>query len=238
MTTKLLDPAKRAPCPRWGDAIAATAAILALLAVSPATALAQSSDDSDPAATTPATLPASEPVEPAPVSYSPARPLSRFQRSGWFLGASLGVGSISYSANNIEDESGNGGYFFDVRFGGMLSSRFALAVEFWSDGHREDSGQFDEARTQNTLGITGTFWAAPRLWIKAGLGASTLTFHQIDDDIALDGNAYQAAVGYEFMHMGKLAFDGALRITSSSFDDFGGSFRRSALSISVGASRF
>ena len=211
--------------------------VLTLLALSPDSARAQSTEGGgDLSATTPVLLPPSDPAPSSP--YTPPQSQPTFDRSGWFFGAAFGVGSIGYTGGNVEEESGSGGFFFDARFGGMLSRRFALAVEFWSDGHREQNGQFDEARTQNTFSITGTFWAAPRLWIKGGIGAATLTFHQFDDNIAVDGNAYQAAIGYEFLQRGPWVFDGALRITASSFDDFGTSFGRSAFSISLGVSRF
>jgi hypothetical protein len=59
---------------------------------------------------------------------------SRFHpRAGWFFGANLGTGPIGYGDSSIE---GGGGGFLDLRFGGMLTSRLALALEYWSDGHR------------------------------------------------------------------------------------------------------
>ncbi len=198
--------------------------------------------DVEPAATSPVAAP------PPPVSGSqpyfrpmPSRRNPLDNRSGWFMGIGVGIGSSSYDGAGGAEE-GQGGFFFDARFGGMLTSRLGLAVEFWSDGHRQESFDgVDEARTQNTFAITGSYWLQRKLWLKLGLGASSLTFYREgDNEFSFDGNALLFGVGYEVMHRGNWAFDVSLRVVRSSFDNdfFFDDISRTSVSFNVGGARF
>lgn len=165
-------------------------------------------------------------------------PSRRFRTGkGWFLGASVGIGSVTYSENALSDDSDTA-TFLELRLGGMLSQRFAMSAEFWTDGHREE---FDESRAtaQNCLGVAMTYWATPHLWFRAGLGASRLTTYRFGvSDRELASWAYMLGTGYELVSRNSLSVDLSVRLLSSTYEffdfDFIQSASRSALSLHVG----
>jgi opacity protein-like surface antigen len=176
--------------------------------------------------------PRAEAVAPQPVRRY--RPASQYRRGkGWFLGGSLGVGSVTYSGNSISSDSQTA-TFFDVRLGGMLNERFAISTEFWSDGHRNE---FDDslAVTQNCLGLAMTYWVTPHLWLKSGLGTSRLTMYRGGTELASHkGVGYTVGAGYEIVSRDSLSVDLSLRLLGSSFDTSTDDMGRSALSLHAG----
>jgi hypothetical protein len=176
-----------------------------------------------------------EPVRPQPLAQPVARPVSRFRRGkGWFLGASLGIGSVAYSGDGISNDSETA-TFFDARLGGMLGERLALSAEFWSDGHRNE---FDDsvAVTQNCLGLGAIYWITPHFWAKAGMGTARLKLYRNGSELANhEGFAYTTSVGYEIVSRKSLSVDLSLRLLMSSFGTTFDDVSRSALSLHTGA---
>lgn len=168
----------------------------------------------------------------APRSARLHRPASRYRRGkGWFLGASLGVGSVTYSDGSSDGATAT---FFDARLGGMLTPRLGLSAEFWSDGHRN---KFDDslAITQNSLGVCLAYWTTPHLWLKAGLGTARVTMYRGGTELARHhGVVYTASAGYEIVSRDSLALDISLRLLGSTFDASSGGAGRSALSLHAG----
>ena len=198
-----------------------------------------------PATSEPAsTSPIGQPPPPRPANggyFVPDRRRSALDnRSGWFLGAGVGLGATAYGGNDTADGS-QGGYYFDARFGGMLRPRLAIAVEFLSDGHRQDgdASGFDGARVQNTFGITATYWIRNKLWVRGGLGASNLNIYREGlDTESSEGPTFLAGVGYELLHRGLWAFDVSLRLATSSFNTAFGDSSRTSWSFNLGVTRF
>jgi hypothetical protein len=188
-----------------------------------------------PAADQPAPATAAEPARPRPAAQY--LPVSRFRRGkGWFLGGSMGIGSVAYSGpGNLDSKTAT---FFDARLGGMLTERLALSAEFWSDGHRKEL-EFEGtvAATQNCLGLGATYWATPHLWVKAALGTARLTVYSNGaEQAAREGLAYTASTGYEIVSRRSLSVDLSLRLLMSSFDtSVEENVTRSALSLHAGA---
>jgi hypothetical protein len=174
---------------------------------------------------------ADKPVRPMPLAH---RPVSGFRSGkGWFLGGSLGIGSVAYAGLGISNDSETA-TFLDARLGGMLTERLALSAEFWSDGHRNE---FDDsiAITQNCLGVGAIYWVTPHFWTKAGLGTARLTVYRNGSrQVSHQGLAYTAGAGYEIVSRTNLSLDLSLRLLMSSFETSFEDVSRSALSLHAG----
>lgn len=167
---------------------------------------------------------------PAP---APGAPEPRFrQGKGWFVGGSLGFGTVSYSSDS---SSGETAAFFEARFGTMLGNRFALSIEYWSDGHRIED-EPDVAVTENSLALAATYWATPRFWLRAGLGAALLSaYFRGAAEQEFEGSSFLASGGYELWSHEKYSIDIAARFVSSSYEVEWETMHRAAFSLNLGA---
>ena len=155
----------------------------------------------------------------------------------------MGTATYSVTTGDLTAETSDtshGGFFFDARFGGMLSSRLGLSIELWSNGHRIETIDTDEASiTQTTLGLAATYWLNRRLWFKAGLGISGLSRYENGDSVEdAEGTSLTAAIGYEIMHRGNWAVDLSLRLVASRYDEEALQFQRSSFAFNLGLTRF
>ena len=192
-----------------------------------------SSGASDAAATSPEDLPSPRLVpSPARPEEEPEASDPGWQRSGWFLGGGLGMGSMGYE--NIFIASDGAAYCFDAYFGGMLTPRIALSVELWSDGHRAASSG---SMAQDVLGMAARYWFTPKLWSKGGFGSATLVGDEIrwNGQESLDGISFLLSTGYELISKDSMALEVAVRVMTTGYEMPGwGAFRRTLLGAHLG----
>lgn len=135
-------------------------------------------------------------------------------RSGWNIGFSGTIGSMSSSAGELACEGCEvsppaiGG---ELHIGTMVMPRLALQGEFWIV--TRDLDAYGEASlNQQLFLLTAQYWLTPRFWIKAGLGLASLSLTYFDgyEDVnegLESGTALMAALGYEIIQSGKFAID-------------------------------
>lgn len=191
-------------------------------------------------------------ASPTAAPYTPAgppftSPRSAFrQRHSWFLSAHLGIGSASYAADDFSTDPIEAGTLatFDLRFGGMLSPRLALAVEYWSDGHsyqdRTLIGQSPDASiVQNSYAASVYYWLTPKVWFGAGLGTSSMNayYNDITEEFG-EAATIMGALGYELVSRDRFAVDLSARFMSSSYDNDSANLSRSTFGLRLGLSWF
>ncbi len=138
----------------------------------------------------------------------PPPPPPSQEREGWNLGLSIGLGSMDSSANGGFQCSGCDvdppTVGFDLHVGSMVMANLALQAEFWMQSRALDVDGTSSVR-QNMLLLAGQYWVMPRLWLKAGVGFTSLSVSYFDgiqdrSDKIGDGAAFMASIGYELMH--------------------------------------
>ncbi|HLU64984.1 MAG TPA: hypothetical protein VKZ63_01835 [Kofleriaceae bacterium] len=179
--------------------LAAAPLALALLAALPGAARAQQPAGGEPA------------VGAAP----------EVRRDGFFLGASLGLGSQRYSADGYEDLQVEGAGL-GVHLGGMLTSQLALAIELaYLSGESDETGDGpDVVIWQRQIGAWLRYWPIPRLWLQGGLASLRAGARANGvEGPKLKGAALTAAVGFEAVHQDTFALDVLLRVGGGDFSD-------------------
>lgn len=139
----------------------------------------------------------------------PPPPPMGIYRSGFNLGASLGLGGINAEA--CGDLCGFASAL-EFHLGFMLNPRLAIVGDVWFNNHGIPGS---DSSTTHTLFVAALqYWATDKLWLKGGLGGATM---RISDDYS--GFTYNdasswgitAAGGFEFLQVNNLAFDAQLR---------------------------
>lgn len=179
----------------------------------------------------------------APVSSSSGSDLttdgwqqSQFREGkSWFLSGDLGIGGVG-ATGSAGTDSGGSAMFFHFRFGGKLSSRLGVSVEFWSDGYNSenDFGQI-ERYVQNVVALSASYWLSPRLWATTGFGSSTLHDYSGPVQVSNDGSALMVGMGLELFRREKYSIDGVARMISSSYDVGFQELNRISFSVGLGA---
>jgi hypothetical protein len=130
-------------------------------------------------------------------------------RSGLVGGVGLGFGGIE--ATNCGPVCGVAGSF-ELHLGGMLTPRLAIMGDFWFNLH--PIPDYD-ATTRHSLYMAALqFWPTDKLWLKGGLGPSTMT---VSDNYSGYGNAetgfgIMGAGGLELLQAGNFALDAQIRL--------------------------
>lgn len=180
---------------------------------------------------------------PPPPGYNPPPPPQTYAapptlRSGFTIGAGLGMGSLSLS-DDIGDIGDFGSGFFELHAGGMINPRLALLIELWGSIHSDETE--DRSLTQGNAGIAIQWWATEKLWLKFGLGTSRLEENSLafgDEIGSAEGAAALFAAGYELVHHPKWALDLQLRGTAAGYQDTADNLTASSGSLSLGFSWF
>lgn len=140
------------------------------------------------------------------------------------IGGSIGLGGMHDSGSYVT-ECGNCdfnpiAFEVDGHIGGFLTPRFALMAEGQINAKTVQSDFYDDTiLSMNTLMIAGQYWVTPQLWIKGGIGISSL---YADDAYTIwdfgTGGAIMGAVGFEVMSARNFAVDLQGRVIQGSFN--------------------
>jgi hypothetical protein len=146
------------------------------------------------------------------------------------LGASLGVGGMSSEAGTIECtncEASQVAVGVAMHVGGMITPRLGLMLELQGNMQPVDEGGGTSTTlVQSAALIAAQYFATPRLWLKAGVGAAQLSFsydngggsesQEIDS-----GGAFLAGLGYEVMQTPRYSIDLQGRLLIGSYEGIG-----------------
>ncbi len=135
-------------------------------------------------------------------------------RRGLTLGFGVGLGAMDSDSNLTECIDCNYdplALAFDFHIGAMLSPNMALVGEVFWHAQNIDSDGFNWLSQTMLVGAL-QFWLTPQLWIKGGLGVTSLNTHfddgyEFDDDTIDTGFAVLGAVGFELLHSPWFAID-------------------------------
>jgi hypothetical protein len=178
-----------------------------------------------------------QPSQTPPGPPGPPQTYSRWssfhQRYGLALGVSFGFGGMSSGKGPLrciecDDKplSGN----FDVHVGGMLSPQLALMAELGWAMQRIDGDYADYLYQVQLLGVV-KYWILPQLWVKGGLGVSSVgiqyndviyddgfdTIVATDEDELSTGFGIMGAIGYEVFSAPFFAIDVLVRGQSGNY---------------------
>ncbi len=153
-----------------------------------------------------------------------------FYRRGLTVGLGLGIGNMSFDSGPIECvdcETDPAAVGFDFHIGGMLNPRMALLFEVWGTSKQVDyngSTFFTQAMVMGAL----QYWLTPQLWLKGGLGISSLSYSVEGESVDVEcgqaegepctGGAIMGAIGYEVFSSRKFALDLQLRLGAGSYE--------------------
>jgi hypothetical protein len=108
----------------------------------------------------------------------------------------------------------------------MLSPRFALLFEVQGNAQTIEENAYGAASlVQATAMIAGQYWLTPQLWIKGGIGGSSLSVsyddgYSSDSENIDEGMALMGAVGYELLSARNFSIDLQGRLISGSYESF------------------
>jgi hypothetical protein len=176
----------------------------------------------EPAPPPPPTYPQQPPPPPPPYAqpnpYAQPPPPRGLQRQGWFIGFSLGAGSIALEDNATQSDS-YGGMNFGLQFGGMLNPRMGLMVTLGGGAYSiDEDSRLTLAHT--SFGLAGQYWAIPQLWLRLGVAGARLGTRRDGEKIGddLEGMLVHAGVGYEVWQGRRFAFDISLNAAAGRYD--------------------
>jgi hypothetical protein len=122
---------------------------------------------------------------------------------------------------------------FNVHIGGWAGTQTAMLLELQGSAQTiemNDSGAVRMAQLAAMVG--GQYWLTPRLWLKGGIGASTVATRSDKQTERVDsGLALMCGVGYELSGGERYSVEVLARLTSGNYDWFG---QVRAASIGVG----
>jgi len=178
--------------------------LLAVVVLSPTSALAQGTGTS-----------------PAPAAPgAPPAAVERPVRDGVLFGFGIGGGQMSCESqgdtcNGVTEAGG-----IDLHVGYMLRPRLGIVGEIWPMYHTENLVTITHVIT--TVGVQ--WFAAPRLWLRAGVGNATAHFRYAGVLVNASTQtenvpAVMGAVGYEVMAGQRFAMDIQLRAGTGFYDD-------------------
>jgi hypothetical protein len=167
---------------------------------------------------------------------------------GVIFGGSIGLGGMEDNGGDIECfncDSIAGQIAFHL--GGFISPRMALMGELQGNFQTLSSDQFTgetAVLTQGALMLAAQYWITPQLWIKGGIGFSSLQVDYsyygdgiIDESSAPEnGVALMGAVGFELLSARRFSVDLQARLLNGSYDQ--GSYNLTAGSIGIGLNWF
>lgn len=156
----------------------------------------------------------------APPPPPPPAPPPAIERSGVLIGGGLGIGSMTFDSSYGDSETFDNGLVFQLRFGGMLSPRLALGVEYF--GMSADLGDEVDSGTvtihQRNFGAWVRFWVIPRLWLQGGIhSARAGAESDFDEEWDVKGVGVSAAAGFEILRSAKWSLDLGLRLSGSGY---------------------
>ncbi len=103
----------------------------------------------------------------------------------------------------------------DLHAGKMLNPKLALQAELWIQVQSLDANQYASI-SQTMFMLAGQYWVHPRVWLKGGLGITSLGYSYddgfVEESESLDsGTAMMGAVGVELMRSRNFGLDLQLR---------------------------
>lgn len=183
---------------------------------------------------------------PSPTSQYPG---GFHNRSGRVIfGGNVGLGGMEDNGGDIECvncSSLAGQIAFHL--GGFVGPRLALMGEAQGNFQTLSSDQFTgetAVLSHGALMLAAQYWLTPQLWIKGGVGFSTLQVDYsyygdgiIDEStVPENGFALMGAVGFELLSARRFSVDLQGRLLNGSYD--GGSYHLTAGSIGIGLNWF
>jgi len=154
---------------------------------------------------------------PPPYAQPPAPEQPGFHRGGWFIGFSLGAGSLTLEDNGNSSD-GYGGGLFEVHFGGMVTPQLGLLVQLAGGAHPVDNTN-NIGLTQGGFALGVQFWPMEQLWLRGTVGGGSLDTIQDGETLSsLDGRILSAAIGYEVWQGQRFAVDLSLAASLGRFD--------------------
>lgn len=171
----------------------------------------------------------------------PAREPGGFHhREGLLMwGGSLGLGGMHDGGSGLTDCPGCDvqplALEGDIHIGGMLTNRFALMFEGQVNSQRITADRFDDTfLTQGAAMLAAQYWVLPILWVKGGIGFSSL---QADDGVFITdfgvGGAVMGAVGVELFSARNFALDLQGRIINGSYNSLDDNITSGTIGIGV-----
>jgi hypothetical protein len=158
---------------------------------------------------------------PPPPYYGPPPAL---ERNGITVGFGFGLGAMNADSGPLRCSGSDydpvaGG--IDFHIGGMINPRLALMFEIAGTGQQLDADGVEMLTQVMLLGAV-QYWVTPMLWIKGGIGTSSLGLSYDDgyesDSAELDtGLGVLGAIGFEVLHSTQFAIDLQLRLASGSY---------------------
>lgn len=141
--------------------------------------------------------------------------VSAVERRGFLIGFGIGGGSMSFSESDVLD---GGGPAIELHIGGMLGPRTALMFDDFGVGQTfEDT----DATLTSAIGSAAVqHWVAPRVWLKAGIGAGGLRVSNGTLSISSDpGFGVMGGVGFEMVQRTKFVLDLQARLSTASISE-------------------
>ncbi len=182
------------------------------------------------------------PAPPAPSPYPPPPPYAQppppqdvgFRRDGWFIGFSIGAGSLTVHQDGTDSDS-YGGPLFGFRFGGMVTPKLGLGLELAGGAHTVDQDA-QIGIVQTHIALMARYWVMSQLWLGGSIGAASYGVRQdgnkLGDD--LDGTVGTLAVGYEVWQGRRFALDLSLQMSAARFDPDGADLGTTSGGLAVG----
>lgn len=141
---------------------------------------------------------------------------SRFDRSGFTAGLSIGLGATNTSPDEGEGETKLGLAGLNLDLGGYVTPQLAALVRFSGTQFSVDLGSSSEQFVNAFLGIVGQYWISDQLALEGGVGfavygPSAFGDSEIDPEtgFAITGRGtYRLAGGWQ----------GSLELTPSFYD--------------------
>jgi hypothetical protein len=178
------------------------AALVALVALLPATAAADDADADQ------------EPIKPdrrarrlaAEANLEPSR-----HREGFAIG--IGIGASMQIGFGIEKASGNGGSL-DLRIGTSASDRLAFFLDLFIAG--SPAKGTSALNQSNVLGAGAQIFALETIWIRGGAGLGTLSLEKMTTHVGL---GMFGGGGIDFLRRGGFTMSGEIDFVTGIYGD-------------------
>ena len=151
-----------------------------------------------------------------PYQGPPAPPPAR---ASVLLGGGIGIGGFDVHFGDEEPEEYDEAFAYELRFGGMVSPRFALGVELHGVSQDLDEDGADLTVYQRNIGAFVRWWATRRFWLQGGVASARLgASYDGEDDVSYKGVGLSGALGFEILHAPGYALDLGLHLAGASYD--------------------
>jgi hypothetical protein len=149
--------------------------------------------------------------------YSPAPPPPA--RASVLLGGGIGIGGFDVQFGDEEPEEYDEAFAYELRFGGMISPRFALGVELHGMSQDLEEDGFELTVYQRNLGAFVRWWATRRFWLQGGIASARIgASYGGGDDVTYKGLGMSGALGFEVLHAPQYALDIGLHLAGARYD--------------------